>query len=172
MSRARIVLWGLLGALILVIVAVLQFHLPSSDVVRITGTEALIRQERTPGETGQTSQNLRLLYAQRVADGSERVFRNEDTGWGWPPYFKFNSDNIAARAANLLTAEPRPAVLVTYYGWRIPLLSQYPNVVGLREVPADYSHVPIFNIVFWIALIGLIAFAVLRIRRWRRRRTA
>jgi hypothetical protein len=93
------------------------------------------------------------------------VFRNEDTGWGWPPYFKFNSADITAQAQSFTTAEEKTWILVKYYGWRIHIFDIFPNVTSLKQVTRDYTHIPWFNIVF----IGLLCaggyYAVRRFRR-------
>ena len=80
------------------------------------------------------------------------MYRNEDTGWGWPPYFKFNSADVTAQAQSLAGETEKSWVLVTYYGWRVTLLSHFPNAIGLEKVNKDYRHLPLFNIFFLFAL--------------------
>ena len=87
--------------------------------------------------------------------GKIRVFRNQDTGWGWPPYFKFDSADLAAEAQAFSSGDPRPWVLVKYYGWRINMFSMFPNALSLKAVDEDYSHLPLFNIVVISVLIIL-----------------
>ena len=89
------------------------------------------------------------------------VFRNEDTGWGWPPYFKFNSADLTAQAQAYASGPEKPWVLVKYYGWRLRIFSVFPNAVSLRTVDRDYSHFPLFNIVF-ISLLLVAVFIVWR----------
>ena len=84
------------------------------------------------------------------------VFRNEDTGWGWPPYFKFNSADITAEAQAFATDQGKPWVLAKYYGWRFTMFTMFPNVLDLKKVDKDYTHIPVFNIVFFILLVTLI----------------
>ena len=63
-----------------------------------------------------------------------RVYRNEETDWGFPWYFKFDSGNLQAEAQSLVSSAEAPKwVLVTHYGWRIPMLSMFPNVVELKQ---------------------------------------
>ncbi len=171
MSRWKIILWIVLALPVLALFGFIEFYLPGREVVRVSDVEIVrVNMEGTTRPTQGPTRDLRLISTERVSDGATRVFRNEDTGWGWPPYFKFNSGDVSGQAANFARAEPRPAVLVTYYGWRIPMLSMYPNVVSLRQVDPDHLPLPIFNILFWVVLIGLIGFVTLRVRRWRRRR--
>ena len=106
--------------------------------------------------------------AYRWDDGKARIFRNADTGWGWPPYFKFDSGNLLAQANNLAAEDPPPLVLVRYYGFRIPLFSMVPNAVSMRTLEPGEDPLPLFNLAFGTAHAALVVWLVLRIRRWRR----
>ncbi|SMF80881.1 Protein of unknown function [Tistlia consotensis] len=146
--------------LLLVVGGFLQFYLPSKDVVRIVGTD--IKRVDVAGRSGQpetadTTRDVRFINAV-WPDGGPRVYRNEETGWGFPWYFKFDSGNLQAEAQNLVSGSDKPKwVLVTHYGWRIPVLSMFPNAVALRQVDsADYSTIPWFNIVFLLILLFVI----------------
>ena len=86
------------------------------------------------------------------------VYRNEDTGWVWPPYFKYDSSNLQAEAANLKST-PAAAqwVSVTHYGWRFPFLSIYPNAVAMKAVEGpDVRIIPWVNIVLLTTLLVLV----------------
>jgi len=165
--------WTLISTVILLAGLFLNYTLPRHDVVRITGTE-VIRQDFSgwnrvfyaqpdSGNTTMVNRDLRLINA-AFPDGSIMVYRNEDTGWSWPPYFKFDTSNLQAQAADLVStkAAPRYAV-VTKYGWRIIFGSVYPNAVNIREVSdPNVTIIPWFNIVF----LTLLALVMLRIYRW------
>ena len=94
------------------------------------------------------------------------VFRNEDTGWGWPFYFKFDTSNLQAEASNLRSAKSSAQVQwvkIRHYGWRNTFLSIYPNAVSLKPVSGpDETSFPWFNTVF-LTLLGLVFWA-LRVR--------
>jgi hypothetical protein len=94
------------------------------------------------------------------------VFRNEDTGWGWPPYFKFNSADLTAQAQAYASAADKPWVLVKYYGWRIRIFSIFPNAVSLQTVSRDYDHFPLFNVVFISFLAIAIVIVVRKVKKW------
>jgi hypothetical protein len=161
---------GIALGLILVfgIILFIEFHLPSTVVVQITGTDVKRMDTGDLTRDGQAiTRDVRFIYAKGKESGKDYVFRNEDTGWGWPPYFKFNTASLAARATNISKTEPDASVLVTYYGWRIPMLSMFPNAVKLRVVDDDYTHIPIFNIVFLIALVCVVGYPIYLIRRKR-----
>lgn len=86
------------------------------------------------------------------------VYRNEDTGWIWPPYFKFDSSNLQAEAASQARrtedTEGGNWAIVTHYGWRIPFLSIFPNAVAIRPTTGpDVTIIPWFNIFFFVVLI-------------------
>jgi hypothetical protein len=95
------------------------------------------------------------------ANGSTQVYRNEDTRWGWPPYGKFSSGDMTARAQDL--AGSGTWVALTHYGWRIQLFDMFPNAVRIRVVDGpDIRLIPWFNIVF----LTLLAIVLLLIWRW------
>jgi hypothetical protein len=97
------------------------------------------------------------------------IYRNEDTGWGWPPYFKFDTSNLQAEASDLISkksAETAQWVAVRHYGWRNEFLSIYPNAVAIWPVAGpDARIIPWFNIVLLIVLAAL--FWAIRVR-WKR----
>ena len=100
------------------------------------------------------------------------VYRNEDTGWSWPPYFKFDTTNLQAEAADQKsTADDPKWVAIKHYGWRNEFLSIFPNAVGVSPVagPDVSKGVP------WINIIILVLFAILVLgiwAMWRRFRAA
>ena len=92
--------------------------------------------------------------------GKVKVFRNEDTGWGWPPYQKFDSADQAAKAQMVVQNPDKPWVRVRYYGWRIQVFSLFPNAISIKVVDKDYSHIPVFNILFFVLLTAGIVLLV------------
>lgn len=148
-------------------------YLPTATKVHIIGTEVK-RLELTPasGSRAATFEDVRYIQAQDVATGSDIVFRNVDTRWGFPPYFKFDSPEVGAEAQRIARDQPEAIVLVTNYGIRSEVFDFYPNVVGLQIVDADYSHVPVFNIVFFCVLFLLTGVVLLKVRGLKKRRAA
>lgn len=139
----------------------LNYYLPSREIVRVVGTE-VVRSETRAADGSTTVNDMRLINAVD-ARGRPAVFRNQDTGWGWPPYFKFNSADLSARAGDVVSTQENPRwVVVTSYGWRINLLSRFPNAVAMRPAAGpDETLIPWFN----IAVVALLAAAVLTARR-------
>lgn len=165
-----------IAGLVLIFGAVLHYTLPQRDIARITGTE-IIRQDFSglnrifyaQGDSGNAqtdSRDLRLINAV-LASGDVMVYRNEDTGFGWPPYFKLNSADLHAEAANLTSTAADPQwVAISHYGWRSRLLTTYPNVVGIRPIDGpDVTLIPWLNIAILLGLAFLV-FMVWRI--WER----
>ncbi|MCA3510277.1 MAG: DUF1523 family protein [Rhodobacter sp.] len=164
--------WGFRIVLILTVGGMLHYTLPQRDIVRITGTYNRLT---TVGEnslfyatpdagTGESTvtRDIRFIEAVRP-NGRVIVYRNEDTGWVWPPYFKYDSSNLQAEASNLKSSANAPVwVAVTHYGWRISWMSIFPNAVRLRVVDGpDTSLFPWVNIVILTAL----AFLLFMVRR-------
>ncbi|MEM7177256.1 MAG: DUF1523 family protein [Pseudomonadota bacterium] len=152
------------GIVLFAIVAVfLQYYLPDRDIVQIVGTDVVRMNKQAKDGTDLTADQLRING--RWPDGSNIVYRNDDTGWGWPPYFKFDSADVQAKAQDFanVTGSDRPWVVVRHYGWRIPMFSAFPNALSLRVAEGpDEELIPWFNIV----LISLLILTVLVIRRF------
>jgi len=150
MDISKIIRYSLLTALVVVAGSFLHYNLPRTDVVQLTGTDVK-RMDRKDPQSGSSTRDVRYLNAV-ARTGKIRVFRNEDTGWGWPPYLKFSSADLSAKAQSLIQNPEKPWVRVRYYGWRIKMLSLFPNAVSLKVVDQNYTHIPWFNIIFLILL--------------------
>lgn len=155
---------GLGGGLVLGVAYVVfcAYGLPSFVKVHVTGTE-VTRQDVEDPQGRLRSRDIRYVMAEDL-DGNPRMFRNQDTGWGWPPHFKFNTGDIAAQANNFATSDREAVVLIKYYGFRIRLISAFPNIISMREVPPDYQPIPWYAIIFVLGhliLLG-VGWAVIR----------
>lgn len=169
--------WLVLLVAATAIVAFLHYYLPSKDVVRIVGVDVKrmdvsSRQAKGEGTGSGASSTKDVRYINAVWPSRKpRVFRNEDTGWGFPWYFKFNSGNLQAEAQDAVSTADNPRwFVVTHYGWRIEILSMFPNATSIKEVPSpDYLPVPWFNIIF-LSLLALLLITIWRfVVRLRRR---
>ncbi|MFC7705299.1 DUF1523 family protein [Plastorhodobacter daqingensis] len=160
----RYVKWTLLVLLIAVIGGFLHYTLPQRDIVRIVGIEnrRIDTSTGTGFVTSDGTRDVRFVLAVRPS-GRELVYRNEDTGWGWPPYFKFNSSTLQARAQNYVSTSANPQwVAITHYGWRLELFSMFPNAVRIRPVEGpDVTLVP------WGPIVILTILAALMLLVWR-----
>lgn len=151
----------------------LHYTLPQHDIVQVTGTYNRLTTIGTENAwaysvpdsgtaEGTVTRDIRFIET-AYPGGEVMVYRNEDTGWIWPPYFKYDSSNLQAEAGNLKSTTEAPKwVVVTHYGWRLPILSIYPNAVSIREAAAvDERIIPWVSIV----LIVVLAFALFMARR-------
>ncbi|EPX80651.1 DUF1523 family protein [Litoreibacter arenae] len=163
----------------LLVASVLHYTLPQRDVVRVVGTfeQRIDYGENSwfwaSGDSGSdvTGTNRDVLFIQTIRqNGKPMVYRNEDTSWGWPPYFKFDTKNLQTEAADLIStkADPQWAVL-THYGWRNEFYSIFPNAVGIRATDdPDATLIPWLNIVILVILAG-ICLGLFRLLQWFKR---
>ncbi|SER83270.1 Protein of unknown function [Tranquillimonas rosea] len=163
--------WTIRIVVLLLLAAFLHYTLPQRDVVRIAdtyerridpGNNAVFWSRANTGNA--QNDNRDVFFVQTIqADGDPMVYRNEDTGWGWPPYLKFDSASLQTRAADLRSTGDEPQwVVLRHYGWRMDILSVFPNALGIR--PVDSPDVELFP---WgnIVRIVVIVLLILTIRR-------
>ncbi|MDD9716807.1 DUF1523 family protein [Dinoroseobacter sp. PD6] len=165
--------WTLKLTLLVLIGGLLHYVLPQHDVVRIvdayerridfTDNNRIFWAQPDSGAPVADNRDVRFIDAVRP-NGKQIVYRNEDTNWSWPFYFKFDSSDLNAAAKDLVsTAEEPTWVIIRHYGWRSNFFSIFPNAVHLTVTDTpDPRIIPWFNIAFFLvlALIGL------RIWRW------
>jgi hypothetical protein len=168
-----------------------HYTLPQHDVVRVVNTY----QERqdlgdwtrifwsNPDDQSGTLVNRDVQFIQTVRKKSflfgfvardaegVMVYRNEDTGWRWPPYFKFDTASLQTEADDLRSTPEAPKwAVMTHYGWRNELLSAFPNAVAIKPVDGPRpTIIPWFNIVFFAVLIALLLFIRAMWRQFRER---
>jgi len=173
--------------LFLIVFSVLHYVLPQHDVARVTSTEVIradfsswnriFYAQADSGAEELTTRDLRLINTEkqntwllgfwRRGSTEVMVYRNEDTGWIWPPYFKFDSSDLHAEAAANVTASGADEqwVVITHYGWRNKYLTIFPNAIGIKPVAGpDVTVIPWFNIFFFVFV--LFAFGTIR-AMWR-----
>ncbi len=166
---------GLRVLAVLLVGMVLHYSLPQHDVVRVVSTY----QERQdlndwtrvfwarPDDQSATLVNRDVQFIQTVKkktwllgfvqrDTTEAmVYRNEDTGFSWPFYFKFDTANLQTEADDLRSTPEAPKwAVMTHYGWRNEFLSSFPNAISIRPIDSpDARIIPWFNIFFFVFLI-------------------
>lgn len=154
----------------------LHYTLPQRDIVRVVSTYEE-RQDlsgwttmfwSSPDSATAGLSNRDVMFVRTIkANGKPMVYRNEDTGWGWPPYFKFDTATLQTEIADAMSDKDAPEwVAITHYGWRNEFLSIFPNATGVRPVDSpDAQLIPWVNIVI---LTGLLIVVLLIWRAWRR----
>lgn len=173
--------WFFLITVWTVFAGFLHYTLPQYDVVRIVGTFEK-RMElggwtnvfwSTPDSQAEVLANRDVQFIESFSGGDDAiVFRNEDTGWNWPPYFKFDTANLHAEANNAISTKDDPEwVAILHYGWRNQYLSIFPNAISITPV-AGPEDKPLN----WLSPLILILLAAVfwgiyvRWRRFRRNR--
>jgi len=160
--------WLLIVIAVVAVGLFLNFYLPSKDVVRIVGVDvkrADLRGRDQSSAEGDTSVRTRdVRYINAISPSRKpRVYWNEDTGWGFPWYFKFDSGNLQAEAQDAIsTVENSRWYVVNHYGWRLTMFSMYPNAISIKEVPGpDHTTIPWFNIAF-LSIAALLLLTIWR----------
>ena len=169
----RAVFWFLKLLPLMALGVFLHFYLPHKDVVRIVDTDVkrmdVVSRDLVAEDTDRPYLRTRDVRFVNAAwpDGVPRVYRNEETGWGFPWYFKFDSGNIQSEAQDLRSTKENPVwVEITNYGWRIELFSMFPNAVNVERVEGpDHFSFPWFNTVF-LTMLAVLFFFIWR--AWRR----
>lgn len=164
------------------VVATYHYTLPQVDIARITDTEvkrvnpgvnSLFWSSGEGGSAADATERDVYFIHTRLANGKVMVYRNEDTGWIWPPYFKFDTANLQAEASDLRSTENDAQwVSIRHYGWRILQFSIYPNALSIRTVdgPDVEKPLPWFNAIIIVGSAALFFVVWVRWRRFREKR--
>lgn len=174
--------WAFILTFWAIVAAFLHYTLPHRDIVRIVNTYEE-RQELNdwtrifwshPDSQSQTLSNRDVQFIQAVRPNDRPiVYRNEDTGWSWPPYFKFDTANLYTEAADSVSTKDSPQwFMIKHYGWRNELFSSFPNAISITPVagPDASKGIPWTNIIV-LSVIAAIFYAIwVRWRRFRMKR--
>ena len=170
--------WAIILVFWTAVASILHYTLPQHDVARITDTEV---RRIDPGEnrwfwasadagSDGTLANRDVFFISAVlSSGRVMVYRNEDTSWGWPPYFKFDTSNLQAAAADLRSTSAAPQwVVLRHYGWRNEFFTIFPNAISVRAVDGpDQRIIPWINIIILTVLFAFFWAVYVRWRRFR-----
>lgn len=161
--------WIIILLLVGFVAIFLHYTLPGRDIVQIVGTDTKRMDVGSSifwaSPEGQASadgtRDVRFVNTIRE-NGKPRAYRNEDTGWGWPPYLKFDSQDITAEA-QAIAAKQDTWVAITHYGWRLQVFNAFPNILSMKIVDGPQTTlIPWFNIVFFV-ILAIILFAIYRL---------
>ena len=161
------------------IVGFFHYTLPQRDLVRIVNTYEE-RQDlgdwtrifwSNPDDQSVNLVNRDVQFIQAVKpNGDVMVYRNEDTGWGWPPYFKLDTANLYTEANDAISTKAEPEwYVVKHYGWRNVYWSIFPNAISIKQVegPDASKGWPILNIIIITLFLALVYAIWVRWRRFR-----
>ncbi|MGX5218838.1 DUF1523 family protein [Pseudomonas segetis] len=165
-----------LGAVILAIAASalgLFYVLPRHEVVLVTGVEVKrVDHDGVINAENPADGPTRDVYFINTEDPDSKkvmVYRNEDTGWSFPWYFKFDSADEQAKAQGY-SRDAEQLALIRYYGWRIQILSIFPNITHIEATNSRAQPFPWFNTIFF-SLLGLaVLYVVVSLKRRKKRR--
>ncbi|WP_127112881.1 DUF1523 family protein [Shimia sediminis] len=173
--------WVFWGTFWVLVAAFFHYTLPQNDIVRIADTyekridfgenSIFWAKEDSGNATGNVNRDVFFIQA-FYENGRPMVYRNEDTSWGWPPYFKFDTSNLQAETTDLKSTQDAPRwVALKHYGWRNEFFSIYPNAVGVKPVEGpDVTIIPWLNIVILVVFFAFVWAIYVRWRRFRQAR--
>lgn len=178
--------WTFIILFWVLVAAFLHYTLPQHDIARITdtyekrvdpGNNALFWAQGDAGSGTAENRDVffiqtKLYDASNNGEGRPMVYRNEDTGWGWPPYFKFDTSNLQAEAADLRSSADAPRwVVIRHYGWRAEFMSVFPNATSVRPISdPEQRIIPWMNIMILTLLFAVFwAVRVRWLRFWENR---
>jgi len=158
-----------------------HYTLPQRDIVRIVNTyeerqdlegwTRIFWSDAADQVSSPVNRDVQFIQAVRP-DGAAMVYRNEDTGWGWPPYFKLDTANLYTEANDAKSTKAAPEwYLIKHYGWRNVYWSIFPNAVSIKPIegPNVSKGLPWLNI-FIITIFLTVVYGIWI--RWRRFRIA
>ncbi|UEC23216.1 DUF1523 family protein [Pasteurella canis] len=145
-----------------------NFVTPSYDVTKVTGVEVKRVDKDGPitkaNPADGPTRDVYFINTQHQ-DGKIMVYRNEDTRWGFPFYFKFGSANLHAEAEAL--GKENKTVQIKYYGWRLVMFDEFRNAVNIKAIDETESpsH-PILAYVLYFLLLITLFFSIQFVRGW------
>lgn len=170
MRKSTIVKIVIAIALLIPLVALIHYWTPKTDIVRITGVN-VIRVDSDSNNSQDVSgatRDVYEIYAESLDKSQTYVYENVDAAL----YLKFDSATVQSKAqaiANEQQPEDRIAG-VTNIGWRIPIISWFPNALDVKRAqPGDFFF-PVLPTIFWTVVLLIVGSAWFAIARFKNRR--
>lgn len=111
----------LIGIPALILIALMFTNAPYQWLTQRSIDNVLVKDKQITTESASKDSKVKSTYLIFTDHG---VFRNDDAGW----FVKYNSSDVYG---NLDVGKH---YRFKVYGWRIPILSMYPNLVKAEEV--------------------------------------
>lgn len=151
-----------------VLFAGINFVFPHYETTHVTGVEVKRVDKDGPitkanPEDGPT-RDVYYIYTQRTGETQPTVYRNEDTRWAFPFYFKFDSAVQQAHASGF--EQNQKMVEIKYYGWNMVMFNEFRNVISMEEVTEDQGSHPILSWIFYALGVLTLFFSIQFIRGW------
>ncbi len=166
----RNILFGLIIIFFSLLAAGVNFVMPSYQAGYIAGVEVKrMDKDGLISKANPVDGPVRDVYfiSTHAADSDTeiRVYRNEDTHWGFPFYFKFGSADVAGLAQSL--ANNKQLVQIKYYGWRLKMFEEYPNIISIKPLDNvnDLARPWVSYFLYTVLLIGF-GMVIQMIRGW------
>lgn len=153
----------------IVLIGAVNYAFPSYDVTMVTtGDVRRVDKDGIISASNPADGEIRdVYYLYTSNDQTEKAiqYRNENTGWGFPFYFKFNSGEVQAKA--LAFAEKKQLVQIKYYGWNIPMLNEERKLVSVKAMnEGDTKSLPIVSYILYAFFALTFFLGVQFIRGW------
>ncbi len=116
----------IIAAIVLLFIGSLFTNAPYQYVTARTIENVRVKDKQISTESNKQSGDVESTYLIYTNHG---VFRNDDAGW----HLKFNSSDVYG------VLEIGATYRMKVYGWRIPILSMYPNIVKAEETAPPVS---------------------------------
>lgn len=153
----------------IVLIGAANYAMPSYETTMVTGME--VRRMDKDGVISKSNpadgevRDVYFLFTEHPETKIVQVYRNEDTGWGLPPYFKFGSADIQAKAQAY--ANEKQMVEIKYYGWRINWLNEFRNIVSIKPLAeGETGSNPWFSYVLYAFFALTFFLSVQLVRGW------
>ncbi|EIJ70451.1 MULTISPECIES: DUF1523 family protein [Pasteurellaceae] len=151
-----------------VLFAGIHYIFPHYETTKITGVEVKRVDKDGPitkaNPADGPTRDVYYIYTQEPGKDKPMVYRNEDTRWGFPFYFKFGSADLQAKASTF--AQDQRLVEIKYYGWRIVMFDEFRNAISMKEVTEDTGSHPILSYIFYFLGLITLFFSIQLIRGW------
>lgn len=129
-------IFGLIFMVFALLFAGVNYVTPAYNATYVTGLEVKRVDKDGPitkaNPADGPTRDVYYIYTKKEEGAKPMVYRNEDTRWGFPFYFKFGSADLQANASGF--QENKQLVQVKSYGWRLKMWDEYPNIVSIKPL--------------------------------------